>query len=72
MLSEVAFKEEHLKEAYSERRVKLWDYATGMFWMREAEGEVFYSDGHQAADEQVADIRIGNTAIAEEVLKSYV
>ena len=58
-------------EAYFERRLKLWDYAAGMLLIREAGGEVFYYDGREASDDQVADILAGNTAIAQRILESY-
>ena len=58
-------------EAYFERRLKLWDYAAGMLLIREAGGEVFYYDGREASDEQVADILAGNAAIAPRILKNY-
>ena len=58
-------------EAYFERRLKLWDYAAGMLLIREAGGEVFYYDGRQAADDQVADILAGNATIAGKILICY-
>lgn len=58
-------------EAYFERRLKLWDYAAGMLLIREAGGKVLYYDGREAADDQVADILAGNTAIADKILNCY-